>query len=443
MNPLITLRNRIGPNAARVVVVSTLALFAFVLFIVVTSSTSGTYEMRAQFSDVRGLIPGGEVRAGAVPVGKVTRVELDEEADLPEVTFLVDDDFRMHEGAAADIRLGSNVGAVNRAIELTQGDTAAPELEEGHLFTEDETDQPVNFDLAVETLDPPTRADLKRLLIGLDKALDGRGKDFDRTLRYSSRATNETANLLAQARSDGESLRTVAEQGERVVRALASSPQDLAEAADRTALLLRTTGGRQAELAESTRRLGPALRGAADALERLATATPNLRELVAGLRPVIHEAGPLVRLLPRAGAAAGPFVAETRRLVEGGPRDLRAFGPIIRAADPVARQLDPVARKALPLGQELRVYAPEIIGAFQNFGAASGTYDAVGHILTVASGNGGMGLPPSTSAGGFISRDECRPGRLEDPKIRTPGALECDPWTDYEDSFIYPRDEEP
>lgn len=442
MNPLVTMRRRLGPNASRVVVLSSLALFGFVVLFVIQSSTSGTYEMRAQFADVRGLIPGGEVRAGAVAVGRVTQVELDEEADVPVVTFRVDDDFRLHEGASVDIRLGSNVGAVNRAIELEQGDTLKPELPPGHLFSEDETDQPVNFDLAVETLDPPTRADLKQLLIGLDEAIKGRGGDFDRTLRRSSAAMNETANLLAQVSSDGESLRTLVSEGETVVRALAASPADLAESADRLALLLGTTGNRQAELAESVGRIGPALRGGREALDRLAAAAPNLRETVQELGPVVDEAGPLVRLLPEATAAASPFAAETRKLVEGGPRDLRRFLPIIVAADPVTKQLDPVARAALPLGQELRVYSPEIIGAFQNFGAASGTYDAVGHILTVASG-GAQTLPPSTAAGGSIDQTQCTPGLLELPYIRAPGTLECDPWTDYEDSFIYPSDEGP
>ena len=44
------------------------------------------------------------------------------ERDVPEVRMRIDDDFRLHEGAKADIRLGSNVGAVNRTVELIQGE---------------------------------------------------------------------------------------------------------------------------------------------------------------------------------------------------------------------------------------------------------------------------------------------------------------------------------
>lgn len=436
MRPLAALRRRLGPNATRVVAFGALALFAFLVMFVLARSSSGTYEMKAVFDDVRGLIPGGDVRAGAISVGKVKAVELNHN-DEPEVTFEVHDDFPLHEGAIADIRLGSNVGAVNRTIELDQGDPTAPELEPGTILRGASTDQPVNFDAAVDILDPPTRENLKQLLAGLDAALKGRGDDFDRTLKYSAKATNEAANLLAQANADGESLRTLVGESERIVSALAQSPGDLAEAADRTALLLATTGNRQAELAGGVNRLGPALAGAREALDRFAAATPNLRELVAGLGPVIDAAGPLVRTLPRATDALGPFMEQTRALVEEGPAALENARPIIRAADPVAVKLDPVARAALSLGQEIRVYSPEIIGAFQNFGAATGSYDRVGHILNTAAGDAQFG-PPHTNP---IGEADCGPGLLELPFIRAPGTLECEPWTDFRKSFIYPKDE--
>ena len=41
-----------------------------------------------------------------------------------------------------------------------------------------------------------------------------------------------------------------------------------------------------------------------------------------------------------------------------------------------------------------------------------------------------------TQSGGEIDRNDCSPGQVEVPFIRSPGTLGCDPWTDYEDSFI-------
>jgi hypothetical protein len=228
-----------------------------------------------------------------------------------------------------------------------------------------------------------------------------------------------------------------------VVSALASDPEALGNAADSSALLLATTANRQAELAESTRALGPALADARVLLDRLAAATPNLREFVSEARPAVTELQPLVRLLPDATDATGPFLEQTKKLVKSGPSDLKSFRPIIQAATPVTQQLLDVTEAGVgPLGEELRVYAPETIGAFQNFGAATGSFDAVGHILTTAAGNGQNGLPPSTLLGGQIDKNACgpdggpAPGQVELPFVRSPGALGCDPWEDYEDSFI-------
>lgn len=437
MSPGAGIRTRLGPHGTRVAAVAALVLAALSVLWIVTSAERGTYEVRAVFDDVRGLIPGGEVRAGAIPVGRVESVELNAD-DEPEVTMRVSDDFRLHEGAIADIRLGSNVGVVNRTVELSQGDVDAPELADGTVLRGRHTDQPVNFDTAVETLDPPTRANIRRFLAGLDATLAGRGRDIDRTLERSGAATVETANLLAQVASDGEALRTLVRQGERVTSALAQSPDDLGAAIEQTALLLDTTAGRQAELAESVELLGPALARGRQALDALADASPRLRELVRGLDPVVDELGPFARVVPEAGAAAGPFLTETRRLVEVGPRELRRFRPIIAAADRVSVPLDRLVRRALPLAQELRVYTPEIIGFFQNFGAAAGSYDANGHALNLAVGNA-QSLPDST-ASSRIGPADCTPGLLELPYIRLPGTNECLPWEDFESSYIFPED---
>ena len=427
-----SLRARLGPNATRVAVVTALVLFALLALVFISSTSAGTYEVRAVFEDVRGLIPGGEVKAGAVTVGAVDTVELNAE-DEPEVTMDVEEDFQLHEGAVANIRLGSNVGAVNRTVDLTQGDVSRPELPRGTVLRGASTDQPVNFDTAVETLDPPTRADIKRFLLGLEAALRGRGGDFDRTLKYSSTALNETAGLLAAVSEDGEALRTLVSEGDRVLSALASNPQALGEGAENMARLLATTANHEADLAESTEELAPALAAGRRTLDRLASATPELRRLVSGARPVVDELKPFAHELPDATKAAGPFLAETRTLVRGGPGDLRRIGPIIEEAAPIATDFPPVIEKAIPLAKDLAAYVPETLGFFQNFGAAGSTFDKVGHILTLAVSP--IQVPPASTTSREIGPEECAPGMLEKPFIRLPGTNECEPWPNFAKSF--------
>jgi phospholipid/cholesterol/gamma-HCH transport system substrate-binding protein len=405
---------------------------AAVLLLIAFSSGGGSYTIKAEFDDVRGLIPGAPVRAGAVPVGVVDAVDLVD--DRPVATMTINTDFRLHEGATADVQLFSNAGAVNRTIELTRGDPTAPELDDGATLVGARTDQPVNFDDAAETLNKPTRQNLKQLIIGLDASLEGRGEDFDRALQSSSKAVNEIANLLAQVNSDGLALKTLVSQGAEVTSALASSPGDLAQAADSTASLLTVTAGRQNEISRSVRLLGPSLARGREALDELAAAAPRLRTLVAELGPVADELGPFARALPPALTTAGPFLDETRLLVVEAPENLRDFVPVIAAAHNVSKDLGKLINEVLPLGNSLRAYIPDTVGFFQNLGSSLGTYDANGHVLNIAAGV--YPVPPASSTANELGPDDCGPGALKAPFLRSPGALECEPWTDYEDSFV-------
>jgi len=427
-----SLLERLRLGGSRAVALVALAVAVIAVGSILTGS-GGTYELKAEFDDVRGLIPGGPVRAASVPVGKVQSVDL--VGERPVVTMEIEDQYVLREGAIADIQLFSNAGAVNRTVELTAGDPTKPRIEPGTTLKGPQTDQPVNFDDAAETLDPPTRENIKAFLIGLDRSLKGRGEDIDRTLRRSAPAVNETANLLAQVNSDGRAVKTLVRQGSRVTSALAEGPADLAAAADRTATLLGVTAGRQAELGRSVQQLGPALSRGRVALASLADATPRLRTLVDGLRPVADELEPFAEALPPALEAAGPFLDQTRRLVAQAPGDLRKFRPIISSAQDVAPDLGTIITEILPLGNALRAYIPETVGFFQNLGSTIGTYDANGHLINLGLGLYPTGPPPSATSK-ELGPGDCTAGALKRPYTRLPGALACQPWEDYESSSV-------
>lgn len=422
----------VGPYANRVVAFTLLALALFSLIAVVAASRD-TYEVKGIFDDVRGLIPGGDVTAGSIVVGTVDSVELNDE-QFPEVTMSIDTDFKLYEGAVANIKLASNVGAVNRVVDLSEGDPTAAELEDGAVLTGAQTDNPVDFDLAVSTLTPDTRADIKKVLVGLDEALLERGPDFQRGLNHSSEALNQTAKLLEQVNADGEALRTIVSQGQTVVSALAESPNDLGEAAERTATLLRTTANRQNELASSIQDLGPALAGARGLLDRTNQAIPNLRTTVAEAGPVLDELGPFADQVVPATKAAAPFIAETKKLVDSAPTELRQQLELLKVAPPTLEKFTPLLERLNPVADQLRIFTPEIASFFQNLADASAPYDANGHLIRISQGPANF-LPSSTGAGGDIGPSDCTSGQIVPPYHRTPGVLECQPWDDWRDSL--------
>jgi virulence factor Mce-like protein len=428
-----SLLSQLGPNAVRVAAITAIGLVVLLIFVLISSSRD-TFQLKAIFDDVRGLIPGGDVTAGAQVVGSVTEVELNEAGD-PEVTMEIDPDFKMHQGAIANIRLASNVGAVNRTVDLTEGDPTLPEIEDGATLSGARTDNPVDFDLAVSTLRPKVRGNIREMLIGLDEALLNRGPDFDRTLRHSALALGETARLLAQVNEDGESLRTLVTQGRRVVGALAQTPEDLGGSVENLAALLGAAGGRQSELARATEDIGPALAEGGDLLDRVSESVPTLRELIDGAGPLVEELGPFAKLVPPATRVAGPFLHQTKKLVREAPDQLRRQAGLVKIGPPLLERVGPMLDRLNPIADWLRVWTPETVGFFQNVADSTASYDVNGHAIRTTTGVGNV-LAPTTLAGGEIGPSECSPGLLEAPFYRTPGVNECQPWDDWRSTAI-------
>jgi phospholipid/cholesterol/gamma-HCH transport system substrate-binding protein len=412
---------------ARVVLLAAIAIFA-VAFTLVAFNSKGTYEVNAVFDGVRGLIDGGEVKAGGVEVGKVTEIGFTEDG-LPRVTMAIDSDFRLRQGAFANIRLASNIGVINRFVDLTQGD--GPELEDGATLGPSSTDQPVDLDLATSTLDPATRTQVARLLAEVDASTVGRGADIGATVRRSGAALGETADLLAEVTADQHALEQLVTQGRTVVAALARDPQDLGESAERLASTLDAAAARQAELARATDAIGPGLASAHRTVDRLTAVTPDLRELVEVAGPLVAELAPTARALGPALDALRPLVKEARRLAAPLREQLQALRPVIAAAIPVAGRLPAVLDMLTPLLDLLRARGPEVINFFTLFGDASSRYDVNGNMIRVSSLL--IQRPRHTNE---ISASSDAAGSVVRPYDRNPGTAEGETWPHYWRSCI-------
>ena len=201
------------------------ALVAVALAVAVLMLSGGDrYELTAVFDQTHGLVEGGEVQAAGLKVGKVKQITLGADR-LPRVRMSVDDDYRVRRGATAEVRFFSVAGEVNRYVMLRRG--SGPELPDGATLGPGRTDQPVEIDQVISTLDAGTRRDVRDLLGALDDGFRGRGGDIERTLEHSADALGQTAELLAEVRGDGHSIRTLLSRSRSVVgRALARSRRD-------------------------------------------------------------------------------------------------------------------------------------------------------------------------------------------------------------------------
>ena len=411
-----------GPRltAAVALLVPAVAI-AFLLF-----GRSGSYEVVARFDQAHGLVQGAEVQAAGIGVGKVVEVSLGDDG-YPLVRMTVDDGYRLRTGATADLRMFSVAGSVNRYVLLRQG--SGRPLHDGAILRQDATDQPVEIDQVLSTLDPATRADVRSLLHRLDRGTRGRGPAIEATLRRSADGLAETAALVGDVTADGEALRTFVRDGRAVVGALARDPDALGAAADELAATLRTVAHRETALSETLAQLAPGLRSPRRALERTRGAVGDLRTLVAAGRPVAQELVPFSGALRPALREARPALAEASKLITQAPADLRRLDPLLADAGPVLERLAPVLRSANPMLDQLRVRLPDVFSFFANWADFTANYDANGHAARV-----GLVFEPAPL--NETGPDDDAAGQLAPPFARTPGVLEGEPWRGFEDSFV-------
>jgi phospholipid/cholesterol/gamma-HCH transport system substrate-binding protein len=418
------------PLRNRVLAIGGVVALAIALVVAVDGS-SGSYRVHAVFEDVRGLIPGGEVKAGSENVGSVEEVTLNEDG-LPVVTMEIDDDYELLQGAFADIRLASNVGGVNRFVDLDRGD--GEPLADGATLGPSQTDQPVDLDTAVSDLDPETREEVAAVIAAVDATVRGRGDDLDRALRHSGVALAETGELLDQVGQDKLALKALVAQGREVVGALAQSPGDIGASAENTAALLAQTAARQAELQRTARALAPGLRGARDVLDLLGDGIPRLTDLAVVSGPAVRELAPTARAIRPAVAAIRPLLTEAQALIADTPAQVRKWRRVLKAVNPVVARLDPLLKGAGPLLDYLRVWAPEVVGFFTSWSDASSNYDAAGNLARLGFSPINVQTHPNVIGGG----DGPVAGGIERPFHRVPGSSEGagEAWNEYWESFI-------
>ena len=374
----------------------------------------------------RGLRPGQRPRRRAPTsrspgstVGKVDGDRARRRRAARTSTLEIDDDYRARARARSPIRAALG-GGPGQPLRRARARATATELDDGATLGLARTDQPVEVDQVLSTLDArDARATCERALAGLARATDGEGADLRDSLAHSAEALgNDAPTSLARSRSDGEALRdarsTAAARSSRRSPATATaSPRPPSGCA------ARARGQRRARRRSSSalRRALPAgLSAPRQALERLDgsiadPARPRRRRRPGGRRARARSARRCARRSPqarpalarggrprrrRAGAAAGPAAAARRRAADAdGPRPGAALG----RADP-RRGARPDARLLLVLLQLGRLH----LGLRRQRPRGARRPRA-------AAGARQRDRPAPTTA----------PGQLEAPFVRTPG----------------------
>jgi phospholipid/cholesterol/gamma-HCH transport system substrate-binding protein len=382
----------------------------------------GAYQATFVFPHATNLFSGSRVQVDGFNVGLVDRLEVRDGKALVKVT--VDDRHApLREGTTARIDWQSLPG--ERIVQITPGPETNAALPDGAMITA--TTPRIELDQVLSALDPETRAELRRIIPGLDQALAGNEDDLGATLQAAGPALHAATDVLDAIGGDGpalESLLTsVRDLAERLV-ARRDSVRGIIDGFDRN---LARTADRADELAEGLDELPATLRTADSALGKVPPAA-------AASLPLLRDLLPAVEALPAAAADLRPFMAQLRpalaelRPVLGSLATVLDETPgLLDQAHAVVPPVTGVVASLLPVLDYLRPYTPELAGALSNLASASANYDANGHFLRIYVSSGSLLLGSTTG--------QLNPAITKNPD-RAPGELEGQPLTDAAGSAV-------
>ncbi|MFL5822084.1 MAG: MlaD family protein [Solirubrobacteraceae bacterium] len=404
----------------RTAAVAALAAVAAAVALLALDRGQDMRSVTAEFTDVRGLVAGAQVRLAGVPVGQVTRIWLARDG-WPRVEMSIDSD--ISPGQAA-VRMASLSGEFNRYVSIVQSSGR------GRAYIpRSGTTSPVEVDQALSALNPSTERGLRTVLQGLRRALRGQGRALAAALRPTTAALEQAAELAGDIGDDGGALRLALGSSRIIARNLAAAGPYLGRAVDRTAALMHT-------LADRAGAISSGLAGLPGALDSTSASLGRARALIAPANQLLLDATPAIRQLPGAASelhaalgTAAPVLQRVAGVAALAPGAARSLMPVLRAAAPLLRVMIPALRRMGPMLDQFRVRFPDAFSFFSNWADFTSNYDANGHGARV-----GIVLPPAPT--NALPADSNGAGQLAPPYLRTPGSLEGQPWYDYAKSFV-------
>ncbi|SFB13346.1 phospholipid/cholesterol/gamma-HCH transport system substrate-binding protein [Amycolatopsis marina] len=177
-----------------------------------------TETFHAHFAAAGGLTSGDEVRTGGHEVGRVTEVGL--EGDRVVVTFNVDNDVQLREGARAAIGTATPLGAKYLDVDLGTGG----ELAAGGVIPKERTSNPYDVNLALQQLGETTAAiDTEQLAESLDTVAAA----FENTPDEFASALRGVSELSRTVASRDQQLRELLSNASGVTKVLANRNQQV------------------------------------------------------------------------------------------------------------------------------------------------------------------------------------------------------------------------
>jgi phospholipid/cholesterol/gamma-HCH transport system substrate-binding protein len=369
---------------ATAALIAAIALAALAMF-----GGGSSYKVKAVFDNAGQLVRGNQVRVGGQPVGTISDIALDDNANAI-VTMEVDEAVApLHDGTTATIRASSLSGIANRYVSLKPGPNSNRKIDDGGRIGSDETSAPVDLDVVFNSLDAKTREGLRNVIRGYGDWYDTRGADAGQATKYFAPFLSSGSELGQELTLDQAVLERFVKDGARTVSALAERRDDLAGLVVNTNQAMAAIGDESVALQRALELLPVTMRKANTTFVNLRGTLDDLEVLVNESKPATKKLAPFFRELRPLVSDLRPTIADLRDLIrlpgEGNDLiDLTAAQPrLARLTSSVFPRAIQALDRSQPVISYARQYTPDLAGWFTKFGEVAAYYDANGHYARV------------------------------------------------------------
>jgi phospholipid/cholesterol/gamma-HCH transport system substrate-binding protein len=347
-----------------------LALFLWLAFGGAIPLKPESYRFTVPFEEATQLAVESDVRISGVSVGKVKRVELNDEG-LADATIELEPSYApIPSDTRAILRQKTLLGETY--VELSQGTEDSDPLPEDGTLAFAQVSDAVQLDEIFRTFDAETRSAFQAWMQGQAAALRGRGDDLSLTIASLDPFAREADRALRLLDSQSNAVAGLVRSGGEVFEALSENPGQLRGLIVNSNQVFETTAQRNEDLATAFTIFPTFLRESRATLTRLERFAVDSDPVVRALYPTADELGPAFTSLGRLADQLDPFFAGLRGTIAAAPKGSKALRRLLGDdLPPLLGRFDPFLAELNPILEVVRIYRHEVTGFLGNVAAAT------------------------------------------------------------------------
>ncbi len=366
-----------APSIGRILTMVAFALSCFGILIFLWLSFGGSvplqpegYRVQVSFPEATQLAQEAEVRISGVKVGKVRKVEPNEDSGRTEAVIELDARYApLAKNARAVLRQKTLLGETY--VELAPGSDDAGEVDDGGTLPSGQVADTVQLDEILRTFDPETRQRFSTWLDQQGFAARGQGEAISDALGNLTPFAENTDDVLKVLRvQSGATRRLIRNTGE-VFSALSERQGQLSSLIRNSNRTWEAVASRDANLADTFRVLPTFLREGRTTTTRLSAFAENTNPLIDQLRPAARQLSPTLADLDKLAPDLRGLFTNFKPLVRVSKEGLPATSEALNNTRPFLGRLDTFLREFTPIVDYLGLYKREIAAFFANATAAT------------------------------------------------------------------------